>query len=216
MATTMPRARPQVERTPLRRCFVTGESAPKAGLIRFVVTPDGAVVPDLAETLPGRGLWLSAEREVIATACRGNRFARALRRPVHVDPALPAVIEAQLAERCCNRIRLARRAGAAVFGYDRVRAWLATLVDGGQGAVLLLAADADHDAAARLGAGAATLQKAQALTAAELGRCFNRERVVYAGVAGGPLAQRVLREVSRLAGLRAAPTAGSNARHVNE
>ena len=55
---------------PLRKCIVTGEQAAPERMIRFVVGPsiDGAageVVPDLARRLPGRGMWLKAERAVV-------------------------------------------------------------------------------------------------------------------------------------------------------
>ena len=56
--------------TPERRCIVTGETQPKAGLIRFVADPDGQVVPDLAEKLPGRGFWVVAERAALEAASR--------------------------------------------------------------------------------------------------------------------------------------------------
>ena len=131
----------------LRRCLATGRIAPKTSLIRFVIAPDGAAVPDLAERLPGRGLWISADRAVMDAACRGNKFARAAHRPVAVDPHLPATIERQLITRCCDAIRLARRAGHAVFGFERVRTWIAQQVPGGEADILLLAADSAADAA---------------------------------------------------------------------
>ena len=59
-----PRATASVE----RRCIVTGDTRDKADLIRFVVGPDGSVVPDIEGKLPGRGLWVSAERQTLETA----------------------------------------------------------------------------------------------------------------------------------------------------
>ena len=47
-----------------RRCLVTRESGPRGGLVRFAVGPDGAVVPDVDERLPGRGLWVGAGTHV--------------------------------------------------------------------------------------------------------------------------------------------------------
>ena len=41
---------------PERKCIATGESQPKAGLIRFCVGPDGMIVPDIMGKLPGRGI----------------------------------------------------------------------------------------------------------------------------------------------------------------
>ena len=46
----------------MRMCAVSREVRPIDELIRFVVSPDGAVVPDLKRKLPGRGLWVSATR----------------------------------------------------------------------------------------------------------------------------------------------------------
>ena len=50
---------------PERRCIATGEVQPKHGLIRFVVGPEGQVVPDLSEKLPGRGIWVAADRRAV-------------------------------------------------------------------------------------------------------------------------------------------------------
>ena len=63
---------------PERKCIVTGDVQPKSGLIRFVIGPDGQVVPDILGKLPGRGLYVTSDREVIEKAKRGQ-FARAAR-----------------------------------------------------------------------------------------------------------------------------------------
>ena len=41
-----------------RRCIVTRAERSPNDLIRFVVDPQGAVVPDVARKLPGRGVWV--------------------------------------------------------------------------------------------------------------------------------------------------------------
>ena len=74
--------------TTLRRCIASGALRPKAELIRFVAGPDGTVVPDLAERLPGRGLWLSPQREEFDRACKRNLFAKAAKaRGERLSPA---------------------------------------------------------------------------------------------------------------------------------
>ncbi|MCF6199646.1 MAG: DUF448 domain-containing protein, partial [Hyphomicrobiaceae bacterium] len=45
-------------------------------LIRFVLSPEQIVTPDLRCKLPGRGLWLSANRESLELAVNKNLFAR--------------------------------------------------------------------------------------------------------------------------------------------
>src|SRR5262249_6472025 len=105
-----------------RRCIVTRKSAPRACLIRFVLGPDSAVVPDLAETLPGRGVWVSAERGAVETARGKNIFARAFRAPAKPSADLAARIERLLAERCIALIGFARRADQIFVGRDQVKA----------------------------------------------------------------------------------------------
>src|SRR5919109_2289246 len=72
----------------LRRCIVTRQALEKPAMIRFVIDPDGRVTPDLKERLPGRGLWVTADRAVLAEAVARNAFAKAAKRSVRVEPEL--------------------------------------------------------------------------------------------------------------------------------
>jgi uncharacterized protein len=182
-----------------RRCIVTGEVRSKAELIRFVVSPEGRVVPDLSARLPGRGLWLLTRRDIVAQAAAKRSFARAARRPVLVDDGLDARIEAMLAERCRDAIGLARRAGEAQMGFVKVERLLRS---GGAG-LLLTAADGASDGAAKLQALAFTVVRSDALTAAELGAEFGREHVVHVALRRGPLAEALAVALNRLKGFRA-------------
>jgi len=185
---------------PQRRCIVTGELHDRGALLRLVVGPDGAIVPDVAARLPGRGLWLTPRRDIVDQAVAKRVFARAARRPVAASPELADRIEGLLARRCVDALGLARRAGLAVAGFDRV----GDAVRRGRAALLLCAlggAAAGHRKLAALGP---ELPSAGVLTAAELGSAFGRERIVHAAVAEGPLCRRLLLDLTRLAGLRAA------------
>ena len=62
---------------PLRRCIATGESRAPDEMVRFVATPTGAVVPDVAHKLPGRGMWVTAQRDAIAKAATKGSFSKA-------------------------------------------------------------------------------------------------------------------------------------------
>ncbi len=183
-----------------RRCIVTGEVQPKADLIRFVVAPDGGVVPDLLARLPGRGLWLLARRDIVAQAVAKRSFARAARRPVRVDDGLEARIEVLLAERCRDAIGLARRAGEAQMGFAKVE----RLLRSGTAGLLLTASDGARDGAAKLRALAREAMHSDALSAAELGAAFGRDHVVHVALRRGPLAETLAAALNRLAGFRAA------------
>jgi predicted RNA-binding protein YlxR (DUF448 family) len=183
-----------------RRCIVTGEVRDRGTLVRFVVGPDGAIVPDIEARLPGRGLWLTPRRDIVDQAVAKRIFARVARRPVAAPPELADRVESLLARRCCDAIGLARRAGLAVAGFERV----GEAVRRGRVGLLLFALDGAEGGRGKLPTPGRDLPSARVLTAAELGGAFGRERIVHAAVAGGPLARRLLVDLSRLTGLRAA------------
>lgn len=183
---------------PERRCIVSGERAPRGGLIRFVVGPDGAVVPDIAGKLPGRGIWVSADRAALQTAAKKRLFARAARAPVGVPPDLAEQVEAALVRRLVETIALARKAGAAVAGYEKVRDWLAR----GQAAVLVQAGDGSERGRAKLRPPGGPESHVTCLSGRELGMAFGRENVVHAALAAGGLCGRVVEDAARLARLR--------------
>lgn len=171
-------------------------------LVRCVVGPDGDIVPDIEARLPGRGLWLTPQRDIVDRAVAKRLFARAARRPVVVPPELADRIESLLARRCGDLLGLARRGGLAVAGFDRVGETLRR----GRVALLLVALDGADAGRRKLAALARGLPTASVLTATELGAAFGRERVVHVAVGSGRLAARLLADMSRLAGLRAGAT----------
>lgn len=182
-----------------RRCIVTRKSVPRAGLVRFVLGPDGTVVPDLAETLPGRGVWVSAMRGAVETARSKNIFAHALRAPAKAPADLAARIERLLAARCIALIGFARRADRIVFGRDPVKAAVA----GGRIALLLAAADSAGRDAADIAARFAG-ERFAVLTGDEIGAALGRAGIVHLGLEPGRLAATLARELRRLEGFRAA------------
>ncbi len=127
-------------------------------------------------------------------------FARAARRPVVAPAQLADRCEALLARRCCDGLGLARRAGLAVAGYERVN----EAVRRGNAALLLFARDGAEAGRRRMAAGAADLVSAGVLDAEELSGVFGRERVAFVAVGPGPLCSRLQVELQRLAGFRAA------------
>jgi predicted RNA-binding protein YlxR (DUF448 family) len=189
-----------------RRDLASGKAEPRGVLVRFVVGPDRAIVPDIGRRLPGRGLWLSPSRDVLkmAAAGRGRVFARAAGGPVAVPLELDRLVERLLVERIVGLIGLARRGGAAVTGFERVRESLASMKPSKDArAVLFVAADAPAPDRRRLKAIGVEVAVSQALTASELGSAFGRDTAVFAVVAPGKLARDIGAEASRLALLRA-------------
>lgn len=155
-------------------------------------------MPDVAGRLPGRGLWLTPGRDIMATAVTKRLFARVARSPVIVEDGLADRVEALLAQRCRDQIGFARRAGKAVMGFAKVHAALAA----GKAAVLVAAADGAADGRGKLRALAPGLPLVDRLTSAELGAAFGREHGVHAALAPGRLAKAFLADAARLEGFR--------------
>ena len=186
---------------PERRCIVTGESQPKAGLIRFCVGPEGQVVPDILGKLPGRGFYVEAERASLDKAAKKGLFARAARQPVKVPDGLTDLVESLLLRRVVDLISLARKAGDAVMGYEKVKDWLAK----DKVRVLIQASDGSERGKTKLKAPDRPDGFIGCLTAGEMGLAFGRERAIHAALATGGLTTRVVEEAARLAGLRVQP-----------
>ncbi len=194
-----PAAPDEAEETgPVRRCILSGRRQAKELMVRFVVGPDGMVVPDVAAALPGRGLWLTAHRDIVAQAIKKHAFSRAARRPVEVPADLADRVAALLASRCRESIGLARRAGQAVAGYEKVRDALRA----GPAGVVVAAVDGGVDGRRRVAGLAMGAPVVAVLYGAELGGAFGRDRVVHAMLRPGALAERLRVDGARLAGLR--------------
>ena len=191
-------AAPPDGRTAQRRCISSGDSRPCADLLRFVVDPQGNLVPDITERLPGRGIWVSADRDSIEEAISRKLFNRAARGPVSVDGGMLDRIESLLARRCIELLGLTRRSGQSVCGFEKVRAMLR----GGNAALLLAASDGAADGRGKLRRLAPDIAVAQCLHSKELGQVFGREDAVHAAVAPGALAGKLIIETGRLNGIR--------------
>jgi uncharacterized protein len=224
-------AEDEPETGPLRRCVLTRQRLPKERMIRFVVGPDRRIVPDLAAKLPGRGIWLSASADVLELGrapedrppqderLKGGRleggrpnkqggdshrqlaraFARAARGPVSVPSDLLLLLQTALVRRIGEYLGLARRAGQAVAGYDKAREALRT----GRYKLVLQASDGSEAERSRFLSGfGPDLTIIDPLPGEALGRVFGRDYVVHVAVAPGKLAESLVVEASRLAGLK--------------
>ncbi len=210
----------------LRMCAVSREQKPLSELIRFVVSPAGEVVPDVKRKLPGRGLWVSASREVVAEAVRRHQFSKGFKRDVRVAPTLPADTENLLAQSAVEALAMAAKAGQVVSGFAKVEG--ALTARSGRAAVqaLIHAADGAGDGIRKLNAlarqnagneaGTAEFPTITALTSAELDLALGRSNVVHAALLAGPASKTFLSRSQILVRYRLADadkTAGTAARN---
>lgn len=182
--------------SPLRRCLVTGEEKEKGTLIRFVLDPADQVTPDLAGRLPGRGLWVSADRANLTLAATQNLFSRSAKTKATVPDNLCDLVETLLKRRCLDLFGLARSAGAAITGMPQIENGLRT----SKLSVVLIAQDAGKDSRKKLSY--APLVEAQ-LTREELGAALGKEHLVAVGLRNLSITEKLLTELVRWHGVKA-------------
>ena len=185
-----------------RRDAVTGKVMDDAQLIRFVVGPDGFVVPDIAAKLPGRGIWVAADRESINTAAKKGAFSRSAKTKAIAPDGLADQCDALLARSVLGLLGMANRAGQIESGFDKVRAYIQ--VD--PPAWRICANDAARDGRNKIRVASKAAWEATPLLACfgpgELGKALGREDVTHAVLKPGRLAKKFKVEARRLGGFR--------------
>jgi len=186
----------------LRRCILTRVERDPADLLRFVADPEGRLVPDLSRKLPGRGVWVTADKASVAAAAETRAFAKSLKRAVTVAPDLSQTVEALFVKRALEALSLANKAGLVTTGFEKVE----TLISGGRAAALLQGADAAEDGKRKLDRKFAAVQRDSGkaapivdwLTIEQLSLAMGRSNVVHAGLIQGGATKRLLSEAGRL------------------
>lgn len=185
-----------------RRDIVSGEVMDEARLVRFVAGPDGVVVPDLARKLPGRGLWVAADRASVETAARRNLFSRSAKAKLSAPADLADQVERLLTRRLLDGLGLARRSGDITSGFEKVL----SVVAAGKAAWLVEAADGAADGRRKVLAAArkspAPPRLIGVFSAAELGLALGGENVIHTALLAGRTAGRWTSDVERLSGFR--------------
>ena len=205
-------AGPRGPRVRLRSCIVTREAQDPSALIRFVVGPDGAIVPDLKQILPGRGAWVTARRATLALAVKRKAFARAFRKPVAVSPGLADELGLLLRREALQGLSLANKAGAVLAGFGKVEAACAA----GSVVALIHAREAGEDGIRKIGqalrraseGAEPSITMIRDFAAEELDLALGRAHVIHAALVAGSGSGVFLSRWHRLAGYEAADASG--------
>lgn len=181
-----------------RTCIVTRDVQPVEKLIRFVVSPNGDVVPDLKCKLPGRGVWVGTSSKLVENALTRGAFAKAFRAKVNADPELVELVAKLLRKEALSLLSLANRAGLVTAGFEKVSTQLAK----NKVVVILAAKDASADGRKKIAARAKNVgcrpEVIQTFTSSEISLALGRSNVVHAALAPGGLTDRFAGAVLRL------------------
>jgi len=176
-------------------------------MVRFVLSPEAIVTPDVAGKLPGRGVWVSADRKSLEKVIALKSFGRGFKTKVKIEDGLVALTEGLLARRVLGLITMARKAGVIALGFDQVQSMARQAAI----AFRIEARDGSKDGRSKIRTLAKAMNREQDLpdpivigcfTAEEIGKALARESIVHAAVKPSKLAKSLALEVKRLSGFR--------------
>ncbi|MFD0917421.1 RNA-binding protein [Pseudahrensia aquimaris] len=189
-----------------RTCIVTRSVREPGELIRFVAGPDGMVVPDLKNNLPGRGVWVTASRAMVDEAVAKKAFARGLKAPVKADKNLGEQVDSLLSQIALGALGFARKAGECTTGSGKVETALAR----GKAIGILHASDAAPDGVRKMASSIRAAQENskrtiivwQGFSSMQLDLALGATNVIHAALTRGGAAKNCLRCIARLAAYR--------------
>ena len=167
-----------MEKETERRCIVSGEVKPADGLLRFVKTEDSRLVPDFNKKLPGRGLYVTNSGKMLRMALDKNLFIKSIHCHLKIEENFFEMVENLLYKKGLEVINLARKAGAAVAGFEKVKDNI--LKD--KVAFVIEAADAGQDGSDKMRALSKNLEIIKIYTTEELDNALDKVNTVYIAV----------------------------------
>jgi uncharacterized protein len=177
-----------------RMCIVSREVRPEEELVRFALSPDGVIVPDLKRKLPGRGCWVSLSHSSVSEAQKRNLFSRGFGEQAKSPDALADQVGLLLRREACATLALARKAGEAASGFMKVE----TVLQKAKVRLLIHAPDAAADGVRKLNRLAGTAVITQDLSTDDLNTAFATGAVVHAAVLAGGLAEKLHVQLQRM------------------
>ena len=183
---------------PRRTCLGCRATLQKDALIRYALSPEGQVLADYRQKLPGRGAYTCINPECLGEAIRRGQFERVFRgrceRP-EFDSLRTSLLN-QFEGRILNLLGMARKAGQVVAGSNQV---LMSLDRTAEFDVILLARDISPGVAEKVEAKAARCNVLcrRIGTKTILGQHVGREQRSVIGLQSGSLAGALKTEIIR-------------------
>ena len=182
-----------MEKETNRKCIATGQIKPKDELLRFVKTPDSRLVPDFNKKIEGRGLYVSISKKALKTALDKNLFIKSIRMHLKIEDDFLNMVEQLLYKRGLDSINLARKAGALVTGFEKVKEKILK----NKVAFLIEAKDAGQDGTEKIGAVAKGLEIISVYNVEDLDTALDKVNTVHVAVLKSNIADMVYKNLKR-------------------
>ena len=193
------------ESGPERTCAATGWKGPPEAMLRFALSGDGVVTPDIRRRLPGRGVWIRLDAAAVRQAAAKQVFARAFRAKAEATTGLADEVDRLLEADALQFLSLVNKAGQIVAGAFKVE----TAIASGKIVGLIHASDGAADGARKLDrqlrgleGEAAAAPRINIFTSRQLDLALGRSNVIHAALIAGEASSAFLAKVERLTQFR--------------
>ena len=201
------RTQEDAESGPERTCIATGEKGSPGEMLRFALSAEGQVTPDIRLKLPGRGVWTRLSRDAVRRAAAKGAFSRAFRVKADAPEGLADRIDELLERDALQSLAMANKAGLVVSGAFKVDSAIANT----EIAALIEASDGAADGAAkrakalraRLGEGASKLPTVNLFSSGQLNLALGKANVIHAALKSGAASAAFLSRAERVRRYRA-------------
>lgn len=188
-----------------RKCVALNEVRDPKFMVRFVRDPDNNVVADISGKLPGRGVWVSSDKDLLEKAIKNGGFPRGFKSKVKTPGDLLETTELGLRRSTLSLLSMAKKSGQIAIGFDQTIGMAREGVLG----LRIEAKDGSADGRGKI----RTLSRAIAreldlgdpgiigcFNRLDLGDAMGRDKLVHAGIKRGKLCKKLRDEAQRLSG----------------
>ena len=179
-----------------RTCIACRQIKDKKQLIRYVIAPDGQLIVDYLQRLPGRGAYTCIEAQCVRDAVKKNSFQRSFKgQQLSVDPVQLIGQVAQAVERkITSLIGMARKSRQFIAGSSAVSD---ALKKGSSLALILIATDISTTIEKKIAALALRnhIETACFYDKQTMGQLLGREERSVIAIQSGLLADSLLKEL---------------------
>ena len=107
-----------------KKIFLNSSSINKDNFIKICLSPDNILIPDLCDKLPGKSVWLPADKALIVDILRDEDLKTYFGISKIYSPDLVSIIEMVLRKKIVSSISMTKKSGVLAVGLDAIKAQL--------------------------------------------------------------------------------------------
>ena len=107
-----------------KKIFLNSSSINKDDFIKICLSPDNKLIPDLCDKLPGKSVWLPADKALIVDILKKNDLKTYFGVSKIYSPDLVSIIEMILRKKILSSISMTKKSGVLAIGLDAIKAKL--------------------------------------------------------------------------------------------